>query len=118
MGILIIVLFIGMVLLTGGAFKTASFRGGNVQGDVQKVVIGFKNFNYFPNTINVDVNRPVRIYLDESVSGCYRSFTIKELGVAKYLSSPEEYVEFTPTETGTYRFACSMGMGTGTLIVR
>jgi len=86
--------------------------------DYQKVVLGIKNYNYYPNTIEVKANQPVRIYLDKSVAGCYRSFTIRELGIAKYLKTPEEYVEFTPTIPGTYGFSCSMGMGRGTMIVK
>lgn len=86
-------------------------------GEFQKVVIGVKDFNYYPNTINVRVNEPVRIYLDKSVGGCLRTFTITEFGIAKYLRTPNDYIEFTPTKKGTFRFACSMGMGTGTLIV-
>ena len=57
------------------------------------------------------------IYIDKSVVGCYRGFTIRELGISKYLPTPDDYVEFTPTEPGTYGFACLMGMGTGTLVV-
>lgn len=86
-------------------------------GEYQKVVLGFKNFNYYPNTVTVKAGIPVRISLDSSVSGCYRSFTIKEFGIARYLGTPEAYVEFTPTKPGTYTFSCSMGMGRGLLIV-
>ncbi|MBS3070860.1 cupredoxin domain-containing protein [Candidatus Pacearchaeota archaeon] len=86
-------------------------------GEFQKVVIGMKGFNYYPNTITVKEGIPVRIYLDESVVGCLRSFTIPEFGVAKYLKTQEDYVEFTPNKKGTFKFACSMNMGTGTLIV-
>ena len=63
------------------------------------------------------MNKPVRIYLDASVRGCYRSFTVKSFGVAKNLRTPEDYVEFTPDKEGTFGFACSMGMGTGKIIV-
>ena len=86
-------------------------------GDFQKVVLGVKNLNYYPNTITIQYGKPVRIYLDSSVSGCLRSFTIRDFGVTKYLKTPSDYVEFTPNKKGTFRFACSMGMGTGTLIV-
>ena len=86
-------------------------------GDFQKVVLGVKNLNYYPNTITVQYGKPVRIYLDSSVSGCLRSFTIRDFGVAKYLKTPSDYVEFTPNKKGSFRFACSMGMGTGTLVV-
>ncbi|PJC45335.1 hypothetical protein CO037_01950 [Candidatus Pacearchaeota archaeon CG_4_9_14_0_2_um_filter_30_8] len=92
--------------------------GASNSGDFQKVTLSMKNYNYYPNTVTVNVNQPVRIYLDSSVGGCYRSFTIRDFGVAKYLSTPTDYVEFTPNKKGSFRFACSMGMGTGTLIVK
>ena len=76
-----------------------------------------KNYNYYPQTVKVKANQPVRIYLDKSVAGCYRSFTIRDFGVVKYLETEKDYVEFTPNKKGSFRFACSMGMGTGTLIV-
>ena len=99
---------------SGGAVTKASANSG---GAVQEITLSFKNGNYYPNTLNVEVNKPVRIYLDASVRGCYRSFTVKSFGVAKNLATPSDYVDFTPTKEGTYGFACSMGMGTGKLIV-
>lgn len=86
-------------------------------GEIQKVVLSYKNGNYYPQTVTVKSGQPVEISLDSSVQGCYRSFTISALNVRKYLGSPSDSVTFTPTQKGTYRFACSMGMGTGTLIV-
>ena len=59
----------------------------------------------------------VRIYLDDSVGGCYRSFTIPALNIRKNIVNSEDYVEFTPTNSGTYNFACSMNMGKGKIIV-
>jgi plastocyanin domain-containing protein len=91
--------------------------GNSENGQVQKVVLSMKNYNYYPNTIKVKEGQTVRIFLDKSVQGCYRSFTIRSFGIAKYLSTPNDYIEFTPNKKGTYTFACSMGMGTGTLIV-
>lgn len=118
---------LGIILLVGVAwYFMADNSSGNIDnnpgngignGEVQDVVIGMKDYNYYPNTIKVKQGQPVRISLDESVYGCFRSFTIRDFGVNKYLRTPEEYVEFTPNKKGTFRFACSMGMGTGTLIV-
>lgn len=112
-----------LILLAGVFLIKSSNPSGNVSsnsGDsenYQKIVIGFKNYNYYPNTIKIKVNEPVRVYIDESVRGCYRSFTIRELGISKYLATEKDYVEFTPTKKGNLRFSCSMGMGTGTFIV-
>ena|SRR3989344_2832998 len=116
-----------LLIVIGGYFLLGSSGNGNENvvpsgnsgnsGDFQKVTIGMKNYNYYPNTINVESGKTVRLSLDSSVSGCFRDFTIRELGVRKYLQTPSDYVEFTPTKPGTYTFACSMGMGTGKLVV-
>ena len=100
-----------------GNVSTTNLPADSQDGEFQKVVLGVRNLNYYPNTITVKSGIPARVYLDETVSGCLRSFTIKDLGVAKYLKTPNDYVEFTPSKKGSFRFACSMGMGTGTLIV-
>ena len=102
---------------SSGTNVTGNAVNDNPDGNFQKVVLGIKNYNYYPNTITVKVGQPVRVYLDESVTGCLRSFTIKEFGVAKNLRTPSDYVEFTPNKKGTFGFACSMGMGTGKLVV-
>ena len=123
-------LYIGLVLLVlvvGGFFffRGGSSGNGNVvseggqvlQGETQKVVISEKNLNYYPNEIRVKSGQPVSITLDSSVTGCLRSFNIKDLGVSKYAKTPGETIDFTPTKKGTFRFACSMGMGYGSIIV-
>jgi len=115
-GILILLVIGGFVYLDSKETVT----GNSVQslpGSVQKVVISEKDLNYYPSEIKVKANQPVSISLDESVTGCLRSFTIKEIGISKYVKTPAETIEFTPTKKGTFKFACSMGMGYGTIIV-
>jgi len=117
-----------LVLIVGGFFYFkggSSVMNGNVvsegeqvlQGEVQKITLGVKNLNYYPNTIKVKAGQPVSISLDSSVTGCLRSFNIKDLGVSKYSKTPSDTIDFTPNKKGTFKFACSMGMGTGTIIV-
>ena len=116
--ILVLILIVGagfFFLKSGNSQTNGNTATGN--GEVQKIVISERNSNYYPQTITVKVNQPVSISLDSSVQGCLRSFTIKEFGVAKYLATPQDAVVFTPTKTGTFTFACSMGMGFGKLIV-
>lgn len=114
--ILILIVAAGFFLV-GKDNSIGNTTGNTGSGEIQKVVIGMKNLNYYPNTITVKANQQVRISLDSTVTGCLRSFTIRDFGIAKYLRTPNDYVEFTPTKKGTFRFSCSMGMGTGTLIV-
>ena len=89
----------------------------NNNGMIQKVVLSEKDLNYYPQEIRVKANQPVSLSLDNKVKGCLRSFTIRDLGISKYLKAVTDTLEFTPTKTGTFAFSCSMGMGFGKLIV-
>ncbi|MDO8508649.1 MAG: cupredoxin domain-containing protein [Nanoarchaeota archaeon] len=84
---------------------------------IQKVVLSEKDLNYYPQEIRVKANQPVSLSLDDKVKGCLRSFTIRDLGISKYLKAVTDTIEFTPTKKGTFVFSCSMGMGYGKLIV-
>lgn len=122
LGIFALIVIAGYFMIGNSASATYDSVGSNgnsagTGGSVQKVVIGMKNYNYYPNTIKVKVGQPVSISLDDSVYGCFRSFTIREFGLSKYLRTSQETLDFTPDRKGTFRFSCSMGMGTGTLIV-
>ena len=111
-----IVVSVGAFVLVNGNVKEnpdEEIKGNNIQ----EITLGIKNYNYYPNTITVKEGIPVRISLDKSVTGCLRSFTIRDFGVAKVLRTPEDYIEFVPDKKGTFTFACSMGMGKGKLIV-
>ncbi|HLC78235.1 MAG TPA: cupredoxin domain-containing protein [Candidatus Nanoarchaeia archaeon] len=118
MSIAILILIVGGFVWLGSGSSSPTgntIAAGN--GEVQKIVLSTKDYNYYPNTIKVKANQPVSISLDSSVSGCLRSFTIRDLGLVKYLKTPQDTLDFTPSKPGTYKFSCSMGMGTGTLIV-
>lgn len=118
-GILILIILAGIFLLQNkDNTGTGSVSQSNSNENTQKVVLGIKDYNYYPNTITLNAGQPVSISLDSTVSGCLRDFTIRAMGIHKYLKSPQDTIEFTPTKPGTYTFACSMGMGTGTLIVK
>lgn len=117
--LIILVGVLAFFLLSG---KDSSVTGNvvnaqQVAGKTQRVIVGMKDFNYYPNTINVKANQQVELSLDSSVTGCLRSFTIRELNVQKHLRTPDETLTFTPTQKGIYTFSCSMGMGSGKLIV-
>ena len=124
-----LLIFVGILIIAGAWFVFGdknSDNGNNnlVNGnvvindvDAQKITLSTKNYNYYPNTITVKEGKPVEITLDKSVTGCLRSFTIKDLGVAKTARTPEDKIIFTPTKKGTFTFACSMGMGYGKIII-
>ena len=114
--IVVIIISVGaFVFVKGNAEK--NLDGESEGNNIQEITLSMRNYNYYPNTITVREGIPVRIRLDKTVTGCYRSFTIREFGVVKNLITPEDYVEFIPDKKGTFRFACAMGMGTGTIVV-
>lgn len=90
----------------------------NTGGDAQKITLSERELNYYPQTLTVNVGQPVELTLDSSVKGCLRSFTIRDLGVQQYAKTASDVIKFTPTKKGTFTFACSMGMGYGTIIVQ
>lgn len=123
-------LFILAIIVVAGVFlygKSDGINGINGEAisdstqtnseDAQKITLSMKNGNYYPDNIKVKAGKPVKISLDKSVTGCFRAFTIRQLGLFKVLKTPEDILSFTPKEKGTYGFACSMGMGRGLLVV-
>jgi plastocyanin domain-containing protein len=122
--ILIIVIFLILIGITGLIVKSnLAQKPSNNQlvsnENVQVVNLGFSSYNYNPGTITVKQGVPVRIVMDlGQVNGCYRAFTIPQLNIQKVFRSGDNTLEFTPTQKGTYKFSCAMGMGTGTLVVQ
>lgn len=116
--IIVAILVVGGYFMLGGG--SSSGINGNVvsaNGEIQEVVLGMKNYNYYPEKVSVGAGNTVRLSMDDSAYGCFRDFTLREFGVRKYLATPSDYVEFVADKKGTYTFSCSMGMGIGTLVV-
>lgn len=86
-------------------------------GDFQEITLSFRDYNYYPQVIEVNKDIPVHITADKSISGCFTTFLIPDLGV-KHSFLKSRTLEFTPTKTGTFAFSCGMGMGTGKIIVK
>jgi len=118
-GIIVIIIISGYVAWNNNNSLNgnAVYGGGDKDTAIQKITLSLKNFNYYPNTLRVKEGVPVEIELDNSIGGCYRSFTIKDLEVKGYSASPSETIKFVPTKKGTFEFACGMRMGRGTIIV-
>ncbi|MBI5001883.1 cupredoxin domain-containing protein [Candidatus Woesearchaeota archaeon] len=122
-----------LVLIAGVAFgfflsgRSISFSGDSGEetetrpdsGEYQEFTLSLGAYNYDPETITVEAGKPVRITADlNSLTGCFRTFLIPDLGIKKQFKAGDDTLEFTPTEKGSYSFRCSMGMGRGTLIVQ
>jgi plastocyanin domain-containing protein len=76
------------------------------------------SFNYILTPDTVQAGIPVRVTADvDRLKGCYRTVTIPEYDIKKYLSNFDNTFEFTPEQTGDIVVTCSMGMATTTLKV-
>ncbi len=120
---------LAILFIAGGAFylKTqtnTSINGNNVinvndiTGDAQIITLSVKNGNYYPEVIRVKKDLPAKIIVDlNKVRGCLTSIMIPAFGIRKRVVPGDNIIEFTPTKKGEFPFSCSMGMGTGTIIV-
>ena len=90
----------------------------NNNGEVQRVDLTVKDFNYYPQVLNLKYGVPVEIAVDtKKVKGCLQSIVIQDFGIRKYVTAADNLIKFTPNKKGTFSFSCSMGMGYGKIVV-
>lgn len=71
-------------------------------------------------SITVQARMPVKWIIDApkgSINGCNYKIYINEYGIEYQFKSGENIIEFTPTNAGTFRYSCWMGMIRGTITV-
>lgn len=87
-------------------------------GNVQVVRMTQNSSGYEPNSFTVTKGVPVR-WIINSVDQytCAASIVSSAIGVRKNLQAGENIIEFTPQQTGTVPFSCSMGMYRGQFTV-
>lgn len=109
-----------------GAFATRSTEGGGAAQDpnvtlmngVQEVRMIQHSSGYSPNKFTIKKGVPVRwIITSKDAYSCASSIISQQIGVRQALQLGENVIDFTPSETGTIRFSCAMGMYTGSFTV-
>ncbi len=101
------------VVAASGADPNVIFQNG-----IQVVNMTQDGSGYHPNKFTITRGIPVRWVINSTDSAtCASTIVAQTLGVRKSLSSGENIVEFTPTETGQIRFTCIMGMFGGVFTV-
>lgn len=85
----------------------------------QEVILEIMSSGYFPREFTVKSGIPVELTLKSSGAySCASSFTFTKFNIFKQLKPVDsQTVSFTPTEKGSFRFSCSMGMYTGLMHV-
>lgn len=114
---------IALVVIGAGAFMLGSENNidGDIinqnNGDVQRVVLNQDGYNY--KDAVAQAGKPISLSADNSVQGCLRSvsFNIDGKRYSKYLRTSDDILDLPALSKGTYNFACSMGMGSGRLII-
>ena len=102
------------------AKTTATSIDKNVKivNGVQVVKMSQKTNGYNPSKFTIKKGVPVKwIVTSESIYSCASSIVSQQLGIRTSLKLGENIFEFTPTQVGTIRFSCSMGMYTGSFNV-
>lgn len=85
---------------------------------VQEIYMTQDTNGYTPNNFTVTQGIPVRwIITSKNINTCASSIISNRLGIRQGLRKGENIIEFTPTEAGTVRFSCTMGMYTGSFNV-
>ena len=124
-GVLLILVFVSAATknFLVGSFNTDNniIVDDNVyvgNGEVQKVDLSVKDYNYFPQVINLKYNVPAEIIVDTSkVKGCLQSIVIPGFNVRKYVTPSDNVIKFLPNKKGEFSYSCAMGMGYGKIIV-
>lgn len=112
---------IGLITLIVWYFWLSHSKGqaAAVSRGIQEARIIVKG-GYAPDTIELETGVPARLVFNRQESDpCSEKVLLDGFGLSADLPEGDDVtVEFTPTEPGTYEFACQMGMLRGKLVVR
>ncbi len=99
-------------------FSKPKARQAQVQAGVQEVTVTV-NGGYEPSQIVVQAGQPVRLKFDRrDPSSCLEEVRFPDFHISRTLPLNQvTAIEFTPSEPGTYTFACGMNMFRGTVKV-
>ncbi|HBI25732.1 MAG: Heavy metal transport/detoxification protein [Candidatus Wolfebacteria bacterium GW2011_GWC2_39_22] len=85
---------------------------------VQEIRMTQGDKGYSPNKFTIKKGVPVRWIINStSQYSCANYLVMSKYGIAEVLKPGETVIEFTPTEAGPLKFACSMGMYRGVFTV-
>ena len=109
---------IAILLLAWFFFGPKKAKEAEVKGNVQEIRITVKG-GYSPDVIRVKEGVPLRLVFDrQEASDCSDRVVFPDFQASKSLVPfATTTLEFTPTKSGSFGFACGMNMLHGTLIV-
>ncbi|MEK9156204.1 MAG: sulfite exporter TauE/SafE family protein [Patescibacteria group bacterium] len=96
--------------------KSTNITNSTIQekNGVQVVNMTQDLYGYAPDSFTVRRGVPVKWIINSTDNrSCAASIIFSKFGIRKILKTGENVIEFTPNETGDFRFSCSMGMYRG-----
>lgn len=110
--------FVAILFLAWFFFRPNKAKEAEVKGGVQEVRITVKG-GYSPDVIRIKEGVPLRLVFDrQEASDCSDRVVFPDFQASKSLAPfATTTLEFTPTKSGSFGFACGMNMLHGTLIV-
>jgi sulfite exporter TauE/SafE/copper chaperone CopZ len=138
-GAIVIILGILMInnglALTGAGFDIGTTTGNdlvttidsapssqqpvNVNTDFQEIKMEVNRYGFVPSTFELKKGVPVKWIINgKELTGCNKAIIVPSLGMEFDVKKGEQVIEFTPSEAGTIKWSCWMGMIHGSFIVK
>jgi sulfite exporter TauE/SafE/copper chaperone CopZ len=138
-GVIVIILGIFMInngiALTGAGFDIGTTTGNdptttinsapssqqsiNVSDDFQEIRMEVNRYGFVPGTFELKKGIPVKWIINgKELTGCNKAIIVPSLGMEFDIKKGDQTIEFTPTEAGTIKWSCWMGMIHGSFIVK
>lgn len=88
-------------------------------GGYQEIRMEVNRYGWEPDKFVLKKGVPVKwIITGKEITGCNNAIQVPKYGLNFDIIKGEQVIEFTPTEEGTVRWSCWMGMIPGTFIVK
>jgi sulfite exporter TauE/SafE/copper chaperone CopZ len=101
-----------------GAGQGAPSQAAIIENGEQVVTMAQLANGYQPNSFTVQKGMPVKWVIDsKSAFTCAASIRMPAMNIGQVLQAGENVIRFTPTQTGSLRFTCGMGMYSGNFTV-
>ena len=121
----VIIIFAIYTAMTAFALFDAGSAGGQLNAPQavanvakQEITMTVDYNGFTPSVFTLKRGVPVRwIIKAKGLTGCNNEIIVPALSLDKKLSYGDNLVEFTPTEIGTIKFSCWMGMIRGKFLV-
>ncbi|MBT6041585.1 heavy metal transporter [Candidatus Woesearchaeota archaeon] len=106
-------------LLQSGSEEEVSKSIPTMNNGYQEIRMTVNRYGWEPDKFILKKGVPVKWIIDgQEITGCNNAIQVPKYGLEFDIKQGQQTIEFTPTEVGTVRWSCWMGMIPGTFIVK